>query len=46
MNNIKVDFKNVKILETSVMKYKEQVEKIHNDFQEKKNNKKEFLRVD
>ena len=43
MSNIKVDFSNSGIANSDLMKYKGQVEKIHNEFYSKKDDEKEFL---
>lgn len=43
MNNIKVSFKNTKILESNVKKYTEEVATIHKELHEKSKSKKEFL---
>jgi len=43
MGNIKVNFKNAKVLEKSVMQYADKVAEIHQELHEKSKNKKEFL---
>jgi len=43
MSNIKVDFSNTGIPINEVLKYNEKVSKIHTEFQDKKNDEKEFL---
>ena len=43
MSNIKVDFSNTGIPMNEVLKYNEKVSKIHKEFQDKKNDEKEFL---
>ena len=43
MSSIKIDFSNSSIVNSDLMKYKEQVEKIHNEFYSKKDDEKEFL---
>lgn len=43
MGNIKVNLKNTRIFEKSVMKYTDEVVQIHNELHEKSKDKKEFL---
>jgi len=43
MSNVKVDFSNVNIDMSEILKYNEKVTKIHEELQEKKNDEKEFL---
>ncbi len=43
MSNIKVDFSNSGVVNSDIMKYKNDVEKIHNDFYAKKDDENEFL---
>ncbi len=43
MDNIKVNFDNVDVTEKNIMKYAEEVEKIHDELHEKANDPKEFL---
>ncbi len=43
MGNIKVNFKNARIFEKNVMKYADEVAKIHEELHEKSKSKKEFL---
>ena len=43
MDNIKVNFDNVDVTEKNIMKYDEEVEKIHNELHKKANDPKEFL---
>ena len=43
MVGLKLDIENAGISEKAIMKYKKEVEKIHKEFQEKKNNSEEFL---
>ena len=43
MSKIKVDFSNIGIPVTEVLKYNEKVTKIHEEFQKNKNDEKEFL---
>ena len=43
MDNIKVNFDNVDVTEKNIMKYAEEVEKIHDELHKKANDPKEFL---
>lgn len=43
MAEIKLNLENTKITQKSILEYKEQIEKIHNDLQEKANNEKEYV---
>lgn len=43
MGNIKVNFKNTRVFEKSVMQYADEVAKIHQELHEKSKSKKEFL---
>ena len=43
MDNIKVNFDNVDVTEKNIMKYAEEVEKVHDELHKKANNPKEFL---
>lgn len=43
MGNIKVNFKNTRVLEKNVMQYTDEVAKIHQELHEKSKSKKEFL---
>lgn len=43
MGNIKVNFKNTRIFEKSVMEYADKIVQIHKELHEKANDKKEFL---
>ena len=43
MSNIKVTFKHTRLFEKNVVKYTEEVAKIHKEFHEKAKSKKEFL---
>ena len=43
MDNIKVNFDNVDVTEKNIMKYAEEVEKIHDELHKKANDSKEFL---
>ena len=43
MSNIKVDFSHVGIPQSEILKYSEKVALIHKEFQDKKNDEKEFL---
>ena len=43
MDNIKLNFDNVDVTEKNIMKYAEEVEKIHDELHEKANKPKEFL---
>ncbi len=43
MSNVKLDFSNAGFQEKNIMEYKEQVEKIHNELNEKADDEKEFL---
>ena len=46
MDNIKVNFDNVDVTEKNIMKYAEEVEKVHDELHKKANNPKEFFRMD
>ncbi len=43
MDNIKLNFDNVDVTEKNIMKYAEEVEKIHDELHKKENDPKEFL---
>ena len=43
MSDLKIELKNTKIEEKELMKYKEEVSKIHKELYKKANNKNEFL---
>ena len=43
MSNLKLDFSNVGIEMSEILKYSSKVEEIHNEFQNKKNDENEFL---